>query len=107
MGDWWMSNQTMERALSFAGYDVRHVWGTGTHNGAQAAAIFPDAMQWLWRDWVVACSRRHFGQSRTRGDPRGGADVACRRRALLGRTPRFGLQMDVSSIPVLTANHWS
>ena len=53
MGDWWMSNQTMERALSFAGYDVRHVWGTGTHNGAQAAAVFPDAMQWLWRDWPL------------------------------------------------------
>jgi gluconolactonase len=51
MGDWWMSNLTMNRALEFAGYDVRHVWGTGTHNGAQAAAIFPDAMRWLWRDW--------------------------------------------------------
>jgi gluconolactonase len=53
MGDWWMSNQTMERALTFAGYDVRHVWGLGTHNGAHAAAIFPDAMQWLWRDWPL------------------------------------------------------
>ena len=51
MGDWWMSNQTMERALSFAGYDVRHVWGAGTHNGNQATAVFPDAMRWLWRDW--------------------------------------------------------
>ena len=51
MGDWWMSNQTMERALGFAGYDVRHAWGVGTHNGAQAAAVFPEAMQWLWRDW--------------------------------------------------------
>ncbi len=54
MGDWWMSNQTMERALSFAGYDVRHVWGNGTHNGAQATAVFPDAIQWLWRDWPEA-----------------------------------------------------
>ncbi len=51
MGDWWMSNQTMNRALEFAGYDVRHVWGTGTHNGGQADAVFPDAMRWLWRDW--------------------------------------------------------
>jgi len=51
IGDWWMSNQTMARALEFAGYDVRHVWGSGTHNGAQAAAVFPDAMRWLWRDW--------------------------------------------------------
>ena len=51
MGDWWMSNQTMNRALTFAGYDVRHVWGAGTHNGSQAASVFPDAMRWLWRDW--------------------------------------------------------
>jgi enterochelin esterase-like enzyme len=51
MGDWWMSNLTMERALSFAGYDVRHIWGTGGHNGAQATAVFPDAMRWLWKDW--------------------------------------------------------
>jgi sugar lactone lactonase YvrE len=51
MGDWWMSNQTMNRALEFAGYDVRHVWGAGTHDGGHAFAIFPDAMRWLWRDW--------------------------------------------------------
>src|SRR5581483_5008851 len=51
MGDWWMSNLTMERALEFAGYDVKHVWGTGTHNGTQADSLFPEAMRWLWRDW--------------------------------------------------------
>jgi sugar lactone lactonase YvrE len=50
-GDWWMANQTMERALTFAGYDVRHVWGEGGHNGRQGTAIFPDAIRWLWRDW--------------------------------------------------------
>jgi sugar lactone lactonase YvrE/enterochelin esterase-like enzyme len=50
-GDWWMANQTMERALTFAGYEVKHVWGEGGHNGKQAAALFPDAMRWLWQDW--------------------------------------------------------
>jgi sugar lactone lactonase YvrE len=50
-GDWWMANQTMQRALVFAGYDVTNIWGTGTHSGAQASAIFPDVMRWLWRDW--------------------------------------------------------
>jgi len=50
-GDWWMSNQTIERALSFAGYEVSHVFGDGAHNGKQATAIFPDAMRWLWKDW--------------------------------------------------------
>jgi len=50
-GDWWMANQSMERALQFAGYEVEHVWGEGGHNGKQAMAIFPDAMRWLWRNW--------------------------------------------------------
>jgi len=50
-GDWWMANQTMERALVFSGYDVTHVWGEGAHNGKHATAIFPDAMRWLWRDY--------------------------------------------------------
>jgi sugar lactone lactonase YvrE/enterochelin esterase-like enzyme len=51
VGDWWMANQTMERALEFAGYQVEHVWGTGPHGGKHATAIFPDAMRWLWKDW--------------------------------------------------------
>lgn len=50
-GDWWMANQTMERALTFAGYEVTHVWGDGGHNGKQATEIFADAMRWLWKDW--------------------------------------------------------
>jgi gluconolactonase len=50
-GDWWMANQTMERALVFAGYRVNHVWGEGQHNGQQGRAIFPMAMRWLWKDW--------------------------------------------------------
>jgi gluconolactonase len=50
-GDWWMANQTMERALSFSGYELQHVWGEGAHNGRHATAIFPDAMRWLWKDW--------------------------------------------------------
>ncbi|MGA9773994.1 MAG: SMP-30/gluconolactonase/LRE family protein [Blastocatellia bacterium] len=50
-GDWWMANQTMERALTFAGYELNHVWGDGAHNGNHGTAIFPDAMRWLWKDW--------------------------------------------------------
>src|SRR5215216_837020 len=50
-GDWWMANQTMERALVFAGYEVQHVWGDGAHNGNHGASIFPDAMRWLWKNW--------------------------------------------------------
>jgi sugar lactone lactonase YvrE/enterochelin esterase-like enzyme len=51
VGDWWMGNQTLQRALEFAGYDHQHVWGTGPHSGKHATAIFPDAMRFLWKDW--------------------------------------------------------
>jgi gluconolactonase len=50
-GDWWMANQEMERALTFAGYEVSHVWGEGGHNNQHATQVFPDAMKWLWKDW--------------------------------------------------------
>jgi sugar lactone lactonase YvrE/enterochelin esterase-like enzyme len=50
-GDWWKANESMERALTFSGYDVNHVWGTGEHNGQHGTALFPEAMRWLWRDY--------------------------------------------------------
>jgi gluconolactonase len=50
-GDWWMANQTMERALVFSGYQVNHVWGEGQHSGKQGTSLFPAAMRWLWKDW--------------------------------------------------------
>jgi gluconolactonase len=50
-GDWWMANQTMERSLTWAGYDVNHAWGEGGHNAKHASQIFPDVLRWLWRDW--------------------------------------------------------
>ena len=50
-GDWWKANESMERALAFAGYEVNHVWGEGAHNGSHGTAVFPQAMRWLWKDW--------------------------------------------------------
>jgi gluconolactonase len=50
-GDWWMANQTMERAFKFAGYEVAHVWGEGGHNWNHSTAIFPDVMRFLWKDY--------------------------------------------------------
>jgi gluconolactonase len=49
-GDWWMANQEMERALTFAGYEVEHNWGKGGHNGQHATEIFPEAVKWLWKE---------------------------------------------------------
>lgn len=49
-GDWWMANQEMERALTFAGYEVKHSWDDGKHSNDEATKLFPDAMRWLWKD---------------------------------------------------------
>jgi gluconolactonase len=55
-GDWWKANETMERALTFSGYELQHIWGEGQHNGKQGTAVFPQAMRWLWKDWPTPVS---------------------------------------------------
>lgn len=50
-GDWWMANQALARSLAFAGYEVRHAWGDGKHNGRHAVEVFPAAIEWLWSGW--------------------------------------------------------
>lgn len=50
-GDWWKANEMMDRALEFAGYTVKHVWGEGGHNGKHGTSIFPLAMRWLWKNY--------------------------------------------------------
>ncbi|MGQ0634763.1 MAG: SMP-30/gluconolactonase/LRE family protein [Planctomycetaceae bacterium] len=51
IGDWWLANQELERALTLAGYEVNHAWGEGGHDSKHATEIFPDAMRWLWKGW--------------------------------------------------------
>lgn len=50
-GNWFLANQEIESALTFAGYEVNHAWGTGDHDSKHATQIFPDVMRWLWKDW--------------------------------------------------------
>ena len=50
-GSWWVANQDMLSSLQWAGYDVNHQWGKGGHNGRHGAAIMPDALRWIWRDY--------------------------------------------------------
>ncbi len=50
-GNWWFANQAMLSALEFSGYDVKHVWGDGGHDGKHGGAILPEALRWLWRDY--------------------------------------------------------
>lgn len=50
-GDWWIANVAMERSLRFAGYEVKHDFGKGAHDGDHGALVFPDAMRYLWNGW--------------------------------------------------------
>ncbi|HZB24797.1 MAG TPA: SMP-30/gluconolactonase/LRE family protein [Vicinamibacterales bacterium] len=63
-GSWWIANQDMLAALQYAGYDVRHVWGDGEHNSKHATVLFPEAVQWLWRDWPAPIKANPEGTSR-------------------------------------------
>jgi enterochelin esterase-like enzyme len=48
-GNWFIANQDMEAALKFAKYEVKAVWGEGSHSGKHGGAILPDSLRWLWR----------------------------------------------------------
>ncbi len=50
-GDWFVANQDMLSALTYAGYDVAHEWGDGEHNSRHATAIFPKVVEWLWKGY--------------------------------------------------------
>jgi enterochelin esterase-like enzyme/sugar lactone lactonase YvrE len=50
-GSWPINNQVMYQALEYAGYDATLVMGDGGHDMKQGAAILPDALRWLWRDY--------------------------------------------------------
>jgi enterochelin esterase family protein len=50
-GNWPLANQSMEAALTFAGYDNKLVMGEGNHSGSHGGSILPDALRWIWRDW--------------------------------------------------------
>lgn len=50
-GSWPLANIKMANALKFKEYDFHFSFGKGTHNSAQGAVEFPEAMIWLWRDY--------------------------------------------------------
>lgn len=52
-GSWFIGNQDLAAALKFAGYDYQFVIGDGGHSGKHGTAILPDALRWLWRDYVA------------------------------------------------------
>jgi enterochelin esterase family protein len=61
-GNWFLANQQMLAALQWANanadrtntpgprYEVKHVWGDGTHSDEHGGALLPDIMRWLWNE---------------------------------------------------------
>ncbi|MBW3625652.1 MAG: enterochelin esterase [Armatimonadetes bacterium] len=49
-GNWPLANLQMEKALQFAGYDYKGVFGQGFHNDKHGRALLPESLRWLWRD---------------------------------------------------------
>jgi enterochelin esterase family protein len=52
-GNWAEANQRLAAALHAKRYDHQVVFGVGSHSPVHSAAIFPDAMRWLWRDYPL------------------------------------------------------
>jgi enterochelin esterase family protein len=50
-GNWPLANQQMAKALEFARYDYKFVYGNGFHSNRHGRAILPESLRWLWRDY--------------------------------------------------------
>ena len=50
-GNWPLANQQMAKALEFAKYDYKFVFGQGFHSNRHGRSILPDSLRWLWRDY--------------------------------------------------------
>ncbi|MCA9088733.1 MAG: SMP-30/gluconolactonase/LRE family protein [Planctomycetaceae bacterium] len=64
-GDWFIANQDMLSALKYSGYEVEHAWGEGGHDGKQSAAVTPDALRFLWKDYPAPIGVGHPPKRRT------------------------------------------
>ena len=71
-GSWPINNEVMYEAFELAGYDVKLVIGDEGHNMKQGAAIMPDALRWLWRDYPNPVTvHEPAAMSQPGWDPRG------------------------------------
>ena len=74
-GHWYEGNQMLASALQFAGYDVQCDWSDGGHNVTRSTQIFPQVMEWMWRDWpdkpAVGTTSNDFLQTLLSSDDKG------------------------------------
>lgn len=50
-GNWPLANQQMAKALEFAHYDYKFVFGQGFHSNRHGRALLPESLRWLWRGY--------------------------------------------------------
>ncbi len=71
-GSWPISNEVMYEALQAAGYDVKYVLGEDGHSGRHGAAMMPDVLRWLWREYPAPMAVKEPAHMSQPGwDPRG------------------------------------
>ena len=71
-GSWPVNNKVMQEAFESAGYDTKLELGDEGHNMKQGAAIMPDALRWLWRDYPAPIVvKEPAGMKRAGWDSRG------------------------------------
>jgi sugar lactone lactonase YvrE/enterochelin esterase-like enzyme len=67
-GSWLMANRELDAALNYAGYEHEFVVGDEGHNGKHGAAILPEAMRYIWKDYPNLPKKGAF--ERAAKDPR-------------------------------------
>ena len=52
-GKWFEANQAMAAVFKEKDYDYKFIEGDGGHTAKHGGSIFPDAMRWVWREYVA------------------------------------------------------
>jgi gluconolactonase len=62
LGDWWPSNQRLDRALAWAGYERRFAPGDNGHDtSTHGIRLLPDALRYLWQGWPAPAGHGRRG----------------------------------------------
>jgi len=51
LAKWFVGNQDVDAALTYAGYEHQFVIGDEGHNAKHGGAILPDALRYVWKDY--------------------------------------------------------
>jgi sugar lactone lactonase YvrE/enterochelin esterase-like enzyme len=68
-GSWWVGNQDLDAALTFAGYEHVFVPDDSQHNPRQHGHLLPDALRFAWRGYPQLPARGTFPSAARDGRP--------------------------------------